>query len=223
MKKSIFTTLALSAGLTLGGLAVNNDAKAADVDYSYLAQAAQNNSIELNQKPIKQGAYDYSFNDGKFAYHFWSDGVHFGYKYHALSLGEFDVSTNNSQMSNQHYQQDSYKNQSKNEHQYLSTKETPQNKASKTYTAKSYKDEDKTVNVNSHLQAIKYRESRGDYRAVNPSSGASGAYQIMDSTWSAFAPSQYKGMKASQAPKAVQDKVAQKIYNEAGPSQWVTS
>lgn len=98
MKKSIFTTLALSAGLTFGGLAVSDDAKAADVDYSHLAQAAQNNDVKLNQKPIQAGNYDFSFNDGKFTYHFYNYNGNFGYEYHT---GSTQVNNTSSQLAAQ--------------------------------------------------------------------------------------------------------------------------
>jgi hypothetical protein len=59
-------------------------------------------------------------------------------------------------------------------------------------------------------------ESGGNYRAVNPSSGAGGAYQILPSTWAA-----YGGTGLPQdAPPAEQDAIAAKIYAAGGPSQW---
>jgi hypothetical protein len=59
-------------------------------------------------------------------------------------------------------------------------------------------------------------ESGGNYSAVNPSSGAGGAYQILPSTWSA-----YGGHGAPQdAPKAEQDRIAAEIYARQGPSAW---
>lgn len=59
-------------------------------------------------------------------------------------------------------------------------------------------------------------ESGGNYRAVNPSTGAGGAYQILPSTWAA-----YGGTGLPQnAPPAEQDAIAAKIYAAAGPSQW---
>jgi muramidase (phage lysozyme) len=59
-------------------------------------------------------------------------------------------------------------------------------------------------------------ESGGNYRAVNPSSGAGGAYQILPSTWTA-----YGGTGLPQdAPPAEQDAIAAKIYASGGPSQW---
>lgn len=59
-------------------------------------------------------------------------------------------------------------------------------------------------------------ESGGNYSAVNPSSGAGGAYQIMPSTWEA-----YGGTGAPQdASKAEQDRIAALIWADSGPGAW---
>jgi peptidoglycan hydrolase CwlO-like protein len=59
-------------------------------------------------------------------------------------------------------------------------------------------------------------ESGGNYRALNSSSGAGGAYQILPSTWAA-----YGGQGAPQdAPKAEQDRIAAEIWRDSGPSAW---
>jgi septal ring factor EnvC (AmiA/AmiB activator) len=60
-------------------------------------------------------------------------------------------------------------------------------------------------------------ESGGDYGAVNPSSGAGGAYQILPSTWEL-----YGGQGEPQnAPKAEQDRIAGEIWADSGGSAWV--
>jgi septal ring factor EnvC (AmiA/AmiB activator) len=60
-------------------------------------------------------------------------------------------------------------------------------------------------------------ESGGNYSAVNPSSGAGGAYQILPSTWEL-----YGGNGAPQdAPKAEQDRIAAEIWADSGGSAWV--
>jgi peptidoglycan hydrolase CwlO-like protein len=59
-------------------------------------------------------------------------------------------------------------------------------------------------------------ESGGNYHALNASSGAGGAYQILPSTWRA-----YGGAGAPQdAPKSEQDRIAAEIWRDSGPSAW---
>jgi peptidoglycan hydrolase CwlO-like protein len=66
-------------------------------------------------------------------------------------------------------------------------------------------------------QAIVMCESGGNYGAVNPSSGAGGAYQILPSTWSL-----YGGKGAPQSgSKPRQDQIASQIWADSGPSAWV--
>ncbi|MFZ9669817.1 MAG: transglycosylase family protein [Solirubrobacterales bacterium] len=60
-------------------------------------------------------------------------------------------------------------------------------------------------------------ESGGNYSALNPSSGAGGAYQIIPSTWEAYGG---EGLP-HQAPKAEQDRIARLIWESAGPGAWV--
>lgn len=59
-------------------------------------------------------------------------------------------------------------------------------------------------------------ESGGNYSALNASSGAGGAYQIMPSTWAAYGGS---GLP-HQAPKAEQDRIAAQIWADSGPAAW---
>lgn len=60
-------------------------------------------------------------------------------------------------------------------------------------------------------------ESGGNYSALNPSSGAGGAYQILPSTWEA-----YGGKGAPhEASKAEQDRIAAEIWADSGTSAWV--
>jgi septal ring factor EnvC (AmiA/AmiB activator) len=60
-------------------------------------------------------------------------------------------------------------------------------------------------------------ESGGDYGAVNSSSGAGGAYQILPSTWDL-----YGGQGDPEAaPKAEQDQIAAEIWADSGGSAWV--
>jgi peptidoglycan hydrolase CwlO-like protein len=59
-------------------------------------------------------------------------------------------------------------------------------------------------------------ESGGNYQALNPSSGAGGAYQILPSTWHAYGG---QGLP-HQASKAEQDRIAAQIWADSGPSAW---
>jgi septal ring factor EnvC (AmiA/AmiB activator) len=60
-------------------------------------------------------------------------------------------------------------------------------------------------------------ESGGNYSALNPSSGAGGAYQILPSTWQL-----YGGQGEPQnAPKAEQDRIAGEIWADSGGGAWV--
>jgi septal ring factor EnvC (AmiA/AmiB activator) len=59
-------------------------------------------------------------------------------------------------------------------------------------------------------------ESGGNYRALNPSSGAGGAYQIIPSTWRAYGG---RGLP-HQASKAEQDRIARLIWENDGPNAW---
>jgi septal ring factor EnvC (AmiA/AmiB activator) len=60
-------------------------------------------------------------------------------------------------------------------------------------------------------------ESGGNYSALNPISGAGGAYQILPSTWELYGG---KGLP-HEASKAEQDRIAAEIWADSGPSAWV--
>ena len=60
-------------------------------------------------------------------------------------------------------------------------------------------------------------ESGGNYAALNPSSGAGGAYQIMPATWEAYGGT---GLP-HEASKAEQDRIAALIYADSGTAPWV--
>lgn len=61
-------------------------------------------------------------------------------------------------------------------------------------------------------------ESGGNYSAVNPSSGAGGAYQFLPSTWSSL------GMPGSpqDASPAQQDQAFQQLYAQQGSAPWAS-
>lgn len=60
-------------------------------------------------------------------------------------------------------------------------------------------------------------ESGGNWSAVNPSSGAGGAYQILPSTWAAYGG---QGLPQNASP-AEQSRIAAAIWARQGASAWV--
>lgn len=60
-------------------------------------------------------------------------------------------------------------------------------------------------------------ESGGSYSAVNPSSGAGGAYQILPSTWALYGG---QGLPQNASPSE-QDRIAAQIWADSGGSAWV--
>lgn len=65
-------------------------------------------------------------------------------------------------------------------------------------------------------QAIVMCESGGNFNAVNPSSGAGGAYQILPSTWRLYGGS---GSPQDASPSE-QSSIASQIWADSGPSAW---
>lgn len=59
-------------------------------------------------------------------------------------------------------------------------------------------------------------ESGGNWRALNPISGAGGAYQIIPSTWRLYGG---KGLPHEASP-AEQSRIAAMIWRDSGPSAW---
>ena len=74
------------------------------------------------------------------------------------------------------------------------------------------------------LECVKHRESRGDYTAINSSSGAAGAYQFMPVTWVNTA--KYAGrndlidIHPSAASPSDQDYMAITLYQWQGKNPW---
>ncbi|KKI62748.1 transglycosylase family protein [Staphylococcus cohnii] len=212
MKKTILTsTLAVSLGIT--GFAADNSADASEqnVDQAKLVNLVQNNPEQLNESPIQKGSYNYDFIQNGVSYHFESDGVNFSWSYNGYNNTTAEINNDGQQQAPQ-------------------TKETqqPQQQATTNISTQSTQNSNEassgsSVEVNDHLKLIAQRESGGDITAINPSSGAAGKYQFLQTTWDSVAPAEYVGVSPASAPEHVQDAAAQKLYNEVGPSQWVTA
>ncbi|MBF0794869.1 transglycosylase family protein [Mammaliicoccus lentus] len=234
MKKAILSSsLAVAIGAT--GVASTNvaDASEQNVNKEELAQLAQANAPQLNQEAIQEGAYDINFTLDGFEYNFESDGQNFTWGYHATNAADTETQAPEAtqepvaeQPSAEQTQAPAATEQESNnveapqvEAPKQETQQTQETKTTQTSSASEGSD----VEVNDHLKAIAERESGGDLKAVNPSSGAAGKYQFLQSTWDSVAPSEYKGKSPTEAPESVQDAAAVKLYNEVGASQWVTA
>ncbi|MFI3377883.1 transglycosylase family protein [Mammaliicoccus sciuri] len=243
MKKAFLTSsLAVAIGAT--GVASTQVADAAeqDVNKEQLAQLAQSNSPELNEHAIQEGAYNINFTLDGFEYNFQSDGHNFTWEYHATNAADSEstqapVAEQQQPVAEQNVAEQTPAPAANNTANEQATQEAPQQvEAPKqetqqtqqtttqtTQTSTSSASEGSSVNVNDHLKLIAQRESGGDLKAVNPTSGAAGKYQFLQSTWDSVAPSEWVGKSPTEAPESVQDAAAVKLYNTAGPSQWVTA
>jgi len=207
------------------------------VDKAQLAQQAQTNPESLNAAPVQDGAYNINFNYNNTDYSFQSDGQYWTWSYGQGSTNAPAQETaEQPQQVEQPQQTEQASTEQPAEEAAPQTEETQQpqqeattqttsssNESTSNESSSSEASEGSSVNVNSHLQAIAQRESGGDLKAVNPSSGAAGKYQFLQSTWDSVAPSEYQGVSPTEAPEAVQDAAAVKLYNTAGASQWVTA
>lgn len=237
MKKTIITsTLALGIGAT--GLVAGHSANAAEnnVDQSKLAQQAQSNSNQLNESPVQKGSYNYNFNQDGTNYNFKSDGTNYTWSYNGYNNGSQEDTNQAQQTSNsgqsqqqaqpqkEQSQQQAQPQKEQSQQQAQPQKEQAQQSTSSDESASSNASSSgSSSDVNGHLKQIAERESGGDTKAVNASSGAAGKYQFLQSTWDSVAPSEYQGKSPTEAPESVQDQAAQKLYDTEGASQWVTA
>ena len=238
MKKTVIaSTLAVGLGVT--GIAAGNSADASEqgVDKAQLAQQAQSNPESLNAAPVQDGAYDINFNYNNTDYSFQSDGQYWTWSY---GQGSTNAPAQETAEQPQQVEQPQQTEQASTEQpaqeaapQTEATQQPQQeattqsasssNESSSNESSSSEASESSSSGVNAHLQQIAQRESGGDIHATNPSSGASGKFQFLQSTWDSVAPAEYQGQPAASAPESVQDAAAQKLYDTEGASQWVTA
>ena len=238
MKKTVVaSTLAVGLGVT--GIAAGNSADASEkgVDKAQLAQQAQSNPESLNEAPVQDGAYNINFNYNNTDYSFQSDGQYWTWSY---GQGSTNAPAQETAEQPQQVEQPQQTEQASTEQpaqeaapQTEATQQPQQeattqsasssNESSSNESSSSEASESSSSGVNAHLQQIAQRESGGDIHATNPSSGASGKFQFLQSTWDSVAPAEYQGQPAASAPESVQDAAAQKLYDTEGASQWVTA
>ncbi|OIS58387.1 transglycosylase family protein [Staphylococcus equorum] len=231
MKKTVIaSTLAVGLGVT--GAAAGNSADASEqgIDKADLAQQAQSNSEQLNQAPIQEGSYNHNFTQDGVNYNFQSDGTNFTWSYGEGSNGSSEQASTNSGQQQAQPQQATAEQPTEQSAPQTEETQQPQQEAASTQSSESSNESSSSeassgssVEVNSHLQAIAERESGGDLKAVNPSSGAAGKYQFLQSTWDSVAPEEYQGQSPTEAPESVQDQAAMDLYESEGASQWVTA
>lgn len=70
------------------------------------------------------------------------------------------------------------------------------------------------------MACIRWRESRGNYEAVNSTGTFRGAYQFYQPAWDSFAPEGWSGVAPDQAPPAIQDATALAAYKALGAAPW---
>ena len=219
MKKTVIaSTLAVGLGVTGAAAGNSADASEQNVDQAQLAQQAQSNPEQLNEAPVQDGSYDIDFNHNGTDYSFESDGTNFSW-----SFGGGSTEGSTEAPAQQEAPAEQAAEPAQQEAPKTEATQQPQQESTSKESSSSEASSGSSVNVNSHLQAIAQRESGGDLKAVNPSSGAAGKYQFLQSTWDSVAPAAYQGVSPTEAPESVQDAAAVKLYNEVGASQWVTA
>ena len=236
MKKTVLaSTLAVGLGVT--GIAAGNSADASEqgIDQAQLAQQAQNNPQQLNAQALHEGSYNYNFSQNGTNYNFESDGTNWSWSYGEGSNGSSEASAQSTSDAGQQEQAPQTQGQTQQasseqpaQEQAPQTEQTqqPQQEAASSQQSTDSSSEassGSSVEVNDHLKQIAQRESGGDLNAVNPSSGAAGKYQFLQSTWDSVAPDEYKGQSPTEAPESVQDQAAMDLYESEGASQWVTA
>ena len=87
MKNKFLASVVLGAGITFGGL-FSQTVDASELTNQDLAHMAKENSVVLNQEPIKEGDYNITFTDGEYNYHFWNIDGTFGWKYEIVGHSE---------------------------------------------------------------------------------------------------------------------------------------
>lgn len=234
MNKTILsTTLALGLGAALTGQSA--DAAEMPVNKAELADLAMNHQDKLNAAPIQEGTYDYEFDYNGYHFDFESNGSSWTWKYYTngytpvaapavtapAAIAPVKAPVTQAAPVQQAPVQQAPVAQKAAYQAPVSYQAPAQTysapKAATTQTSTS------GVYVNAHLRAIAQRESGGNIHAINPTSGAAGKYQFLQSTWDTVAPAEWKGKSPASAPESVQDAAAVKLYNEYGAQHWVTA
>lgn len=237
MKKTILaSSLAVALGVTgYATTADHNQAHASEenIDKAHLADLAQNNPEELNQKPLHAGAYNYNFVLGGNEYIFTSNGQSWSWNYtatgaqSATSNSVQDVTTQATTNTNETSASEvGAQKQSSNTpvaaveapkaSSNTSVQTTQTSTASKTTTTNTSSIDaianqmaERTGVSAAQWKGVIQRESGGNAHAVNSSSGAYGLFQLLG--------------HGEHAGMSVQDQMdaAVNVYNSQGAGAWV--
>lgn len=237
MKKTILaSSLAVALGVTgYATTADHNQAHASEenIDKAHLADLAQNNPEELNQKPLHAGAYNYNFVLGGNEYTFTSNGQSWSWNYtaagaqSATSNSVQDVTTQATTNTNETSASEvSAQKQSSNTP--VAAVEAPKASSNTSVKTAQTSTTSKTTTTNtssidaianqmaertgvsaSQWKGVIQRESGGNGSAVNASSGAYGYFQLLG--------------HGEHAGMSVQDQIdtAVGVYQSQGSSAWV--
>ncbi|ANQ65211.1 transglycosylase family protein [Staphylococcus equorum] len=240
MKKTILaSSLAVALGVTgYAATADNNQAHASEesIDKAHLAELAQSNAAELNEKPLHAGAYNYDFVLGGYEYTFTSDGQSWSWEYDVA--GAQTASSNVSTNTTQDVSTQATTNTNETSASEVSTQQQSNNvdvkpvaapkastttKVETTQTSTTSTTTTNTSSIDSVAQqmaertgvsaaqwkGVIQRESGGNANAVNASSGAYGLFQLLG-----------HGEHAGMSVEAQMD-AAEEVYNSQGAGAWV--
>lgn len=208
MKKLLVASSATAALFAVGVGAEAHASEQGNADQAQLAETALNNPEQLNESPVQEGAYNINFEYNGLDFNFESDGQYWSWSYGQAGGNAPAAQTTTQQAPAA--QQAPVVEQAAPQAQQAA----PQQSASTGSSA----------GLNDHLRAIAQRESGGDIHAINPSSGAAGKFQFLQSTWDSVAPAEWVGKSPASAPESVQDAAAVKLYDGgAGAGHWVTA
>lgn len=241
MKKTILaSSLAVALGVTgYAATADHNQAHASEenIDQAHLADLAQNNPEQLNEKPLHAGAYNYDFVLGGNEYTFTSDGQTWSWNYttagaqsassntiqdvtaqattHTNETSANEVRTQQQSSNTEVAAVEAPKASSNTNVQTAQTSTSTKSTTRTTTTSTSSIDAianqmaERTGVSSSQWKGVIQRESGGNANAVNASSGAYGLFQLLG--------------HGEHAGMSVQDQIdkAVEVYNNQGAGAWV--
>ncbi|MDK8175896.1 transglycosylase family protein [Staphylococcus simulans] len=215
MKKLLVASSATAALFAVGVGAEAHASEQGNADQAQLAETALNNPEQLNESPVQEGAYNINFEYNGLDFNFESDGQYWSWSY-GQAGGNAPAA-----------QQAPVAEQAAPQAQEATTQQAPAQQAAPQAQQAAPQQSASTgssAGLNDHLRAIAQRESGGDIHAINPSSGAAGKFQFLQSTWDSVAPAEWVGKSPASAPESVQDAAAVKLYDGgAGAGHWVTA